>query len=360
MLNPRRGYIDWLRGVAVLIMIEAHTIDAWTHPAHRGALFGVGGMIGGFAAPLFLFLAGVAVPLAIAAKVRKGAALADAARAVRRRGWQVYGLALLFRLQAKLLGGGGWRSLLKVDVLNIMGPAIVLAAALCAVVRTVRARVAVLGALVTATALATPVVRSAAWPAALPDFLEAYLRPVPQLTNFTWFPWSGFVLAGAIVGTVLEPLRDQDGERRANVWFGLAGVALIAIGWFGSYLPSPYARSYFWTSSPAFFALRAGILTLMMPLAFLWAQRPGRHRWSPLQQFGRTSLFVYWIHVEMVYGVFSTPLHRALTLRQWAVAYVAFAVFLLGLSYAKSRLLGPRPPASTPVVRPASPAAASG
>ena len=26
----RRGYIDWLRGISVLIMIEAHTLDAWT------------------------------------------------------------------------------------------------------------------------------------------------------------------------------------------------------------------------------------------------------------------------------------------------------------------------------------------
>ena len=29
----RRGYIDWLRGVSVLIMIEAHTLDAWTRGA---------------------------------------------------------------------------------------------------------------------------------------------------------------------------------------------------------------------------------------------------------------------------------------------------------------------------------------
>ena len=26
----RLGYIDWARGIAVLLMIEAHTVDAWT------------------------------------------------------------------------------------------------------------------------------------------------------------------------------------------------------------------------------------------------------------------------------------------------------------------------------------------
>jgi uncharacterized membrane protein len=346
----RRGYIDWLRGLAVLIMVEAHTIDAWTRASDRSTLtFGWAGILGGFAAPLFLFLAGVAVPLAIGAKMRRGGLLTAAARDVRRRGWQVFGLALLFRLQAKLLGGGGWRSLLKVDILNIMGPAIVLAAALCAIVRSARARVFVLGGIVVATAVATPVIRAAAWPATLPDFLEAYLRPIPQLTNFTWFPWSAFVLAGAIVGAVLEPLRDRAGEQRANVWFAVAGVMLIAVGWLGSYLPSPYARSYFWTSSPAFFTMRVGILTLSLPVAFLWGFRPTAGRWSPLQQFGRTSLFVYWIHVEMVYGVLSAPLHRALALWQWGVAYIVFVTFLLGLSYLKSRLFrASRPPASRP------------
>lgn len=336
----RRGYIDWLRGVAVLIMIEAHTIDAWTHSASRATpAFGLGGVLGGFAAPLFLFLAGVAVPLAIGAKIRKGASLADASRAVQRRGWEVFGLALLFRLQARILGGGSWRSLLKVDILNIMGPAIVIAAVIVGVTTTRRRRLAVLGLLAAFATLATPPVRSVQWLTGLPDFLEAYIRPVPPLTNFTLFPWAGFVLAGAFAGVILEPLRDEAGERRANVWFGVGGLALIGAGYVGSLLPSPYAASYFWTSSPAFYALRVGILTVLLPLAFLWARRPTGRRWSPLQQFGRTSLFVYWIHVEMAYGWLSQPLHRGLTLVQWALAYVLFVGFLLLLSVAKDTIV---------------------
>lgn len=342
---PRRGYIDWLRGVAVLIMIEAHTIDAWTRAADReGLAFGLGAIVGGFGAPVFLFLAGVAVPLAASARMRRGASLAEAARALRRRGWQIFGLALLFRLQARLLGGGSWRSLLKVDILNIMGPALVLTAAVYGACRTMRTRFVALGALVVFTALATPLVRSAAWPAVLPDFLEGYLRPVPQLTNFTLFPWAGFVCAGAIAGAVLVSVADARGERRANTWFAVAGAALILVGWAGSRLPSPYPQSSFWTSSPAFFAIRLGILTMALPLAFLWGLRPGADRWSPLRQFGRTSLFVYWIHVEMVYGTLSTPWHRALSLWQWVLAYAMFTALLVALSVAKSWMFDRRRP----------------
>ena len=92
-----------------------------------------------------------------------------------------------------------------------------------------------------------------------------------------------------------------------------------------SFLPTPYARSEFWTSSPAFFFLRVGSSDRGdWRWRYVWERRPaGGERWSPLQQLGRTSLFIYWIHVELVYGLISLPLHHALTLRQTWFALVA-------------------------------------
>ena len=58
----RRGYIDWLRGILVLIMIEAHTLDAWTRlDARQNGAYGWAMIVGGFGAPGFLFLAGIAI-----------------------------------------------------------------------------------------------------------------------------------------------------------------------------------------------------------------------------------------------------------------------------------------------------------
>src|SRR5688572_21099148 len=103
----RHAYLDRVRGLAVLIMIEAHVLDSWTSVAdrsHRG--FGYAMMLGGFGAPLFLFLAGVAVVLAAGSKYRKTGDSTASWSAVQRRGWQVFGLAFLFRLQSFILGGG--------------------------------------------------------------------------------------------------------------------------------------------------------------------------------------------------------------------------------------------------------------
>src|SRR5438132_8377864 len=60
--RPRLAYVDLARGIAVLLMIEAHTLDAWTRFADRKTRgFGDATILGGFAAPMFLWLAGLGV-----------------------------------------------------------------------------------------------------------------------------------------------------------------------------------------------------------------------------------------------------------------------------------------------------------
>src|SRR5262245_65932123 len=97
----RRGYIDWLRGVLVLIMIEAHTLDAWTRlDMRQTGMYGWAMIVGGFGAPGFLFLAGVALALAAGSRVRRGRTPHEVATLARRRAVQIFGIASLFRLQS--------------------------------------------------------------------------------------------------------------------------------------------------------------------------------------------------------------------------------------------------------------------
>ena len=54
-------------------MIEAHTLDAWTRlDGRQNSVYGWAMIVGGFAAPGFLFLAGVALPLAAGSRLRRG------------------------------------------------------------------------------------------------------------------------------------------------------------------------------------------------------------------------------------------------------------------------------------------------
>ena len=265
MKPGRRGYLDWLRGIAVLIMIGSHTIDSWTivadrgRPAYRYAL-----MIGGLGAPVFLFLAGIALVLAAGARLRKGQSEEAAAAAARRRGWQIFGLAFLFRFQAWALSGGPFLdTLLKVDILNVMGLAMIGAALFWSIGRTNGQRAALYVAAVAALAMLTPVVRATPLLDPLPDPLEWYFRPYPGRTNFTIFPWAGFLFAGAALGVWLDRARTPDDERRLNLWLAALGSALALAGYLASYLPAIYSQTDFWTCSPTFFFLRLGVVVTL-------------------------------------------------------------------------------------------------
>jgi uncharacterized membrane protein len=318
-------------------MIEAHLLDSWMRvPDRQTREFGQAMILGGFAAPLFLFLAGVAVPLSAGSKLRKSGSVAGAARAVARRGLEIFALAFLFRLQAWVLGWSPPSTLLRVDILNIMGPSIVAAAAIWGAARVATGRLAAFGAAMLACTLLAPVVRTASILSPLPDPVEAYIRPVGTMSLFVVFPWAGFVFAGAIVGVVLDGLATRRAERITNVAFGLGGAAIAFAAYRLSFLPTWYAQSHFWSTSPAFFFLRLGIMIAAIGLAYAWDQRPGgATKWSPLKQLGRTSLFIYWIHVEMVYGLVSLPLHKQLSWTQSWIALAIFCVFMLFCSMFK-------------------------
>ncbi len=343
----RKGYLDWLRGAGVVVMIQGHVIDAWTavgdreRAAHQWITF-VGGLGG---APIFLFLAGVSLALAAGSRMRAGRSDAEVRALARRRGWQILGLAMLFRMQAWLISGGGMQTILKVDILNIIGLSMVAAAGLWSLTRPGRPRVLLLAAAAAAAAMLTPVVRAADMLAALPDPLERYLRPAAGTTTFTLFPWAGFVLAGAAVGLWIDAIRAPREERRVNAALGAAGAALVAGGYAASLLPPIYSETDFWTSSPTFFFIRLGLVIALIAAACAVGLGRGP---SPLAEFGRSSLFVYWIHVEMAYGVVSTPLHRRLPLEQAYTGFILLTLALFAVVKMKNRIVSGRRAAAAP------------
>src|ERR1700730_18750083 len=111
-------------------MIEAHTLDAWTRTDVRATpIFRDLTILGGLAAPLFLWLAGVGVAMSAAGAARRSGSRAAGVDKVCRRGLEIFILAFLFRLQAFIVSPGSHPvTLFRVDILNIMGPSMAVAA----------------------------------------------------------------------------------------------------------------------------------------------------------------------------------------------------------------------------------------
>ena len=357
--SNRRAYIDWVRGLSVLFMIEIHCFDAWTRLAEKKTkAYFYADFIGGLAAPLFLFLAGVSVVLAASARMRRGGDRFGASWSVQKRGWEVFGYAFAFRLYTWVLSVGATvRGIFKADILNIMGPAIAAAAWLWGRLESRRARFVVFGLLTCACTYVTPWVRTLAWPDLVP--FGWYIKPVPKMSVFTFFPWMGFTFAGALVGEVLDGARTPSDEWRLNRWFVAGGAALVAGGYFADYLPSiyPAGLSNFWTTSPTYFFVKLGIILAVLGVTYVYVQRPlsaepGNPTSSPMLEFGRSSLFVYWIHVEIAYGFVSRPLHGRLATWQSLLVVIMFAYALYRVAVFKERVVAwwaPPPPAAAGV-----------
>jgi uncharacterized membrane protein len=347
--RARLPHLDWVRGLAVLIMVVSHVADAWTRVDDRAAWpFWVITFIAGLGAPLFLFVAGVSLALAAEAAART-AGVGEASRRLQRRGWQIFGLAFLFRLQALVLGWGDPVTLLTVDILNVMGLSMVAGAWLWRVAPSGPGRLLVLAGATLLVTLATPLVWTTPALAWMPDPMRWYLQPTPGHTNFTLTPSAGFLFAGVLMGDLLARGHASGRERSLYAGLAVAGAFGAGAGWLAGHGPAVFAGATFWGSSPAFFAVRLGLLMLFLPAAWghyrVWhvaGKKAGLAAvWSRLdhivETLGRSSLFVYWIHVEMVYGVAAEPIKQRLPLAAMLAAVAALSLLLYGIVLVKNR-----------------------
>jgi len=126
--------VDWLRGLAVVLMIETHLYGYWTSPAARATtLFQETRWPGGLPFRMFLLLAGVSMAIKFEGQVARGVERSAMVRGGVKRGFEVLLLAYAFRLQEYVLSFfWDWRDLLRVDILNTIGASMMLAAPLCA------------------------------------------------------------------------------------------------------------------------------------------------------------------------------------------------------------------------------------
>jgi uncharacterized membrane protein len=329
--QPRRLYIDWLRGVAVLVMILWHAVDAWHVREDRTtSAFVAVTFLAGWAAPLFLFLAGLSLPMAGLARMARGADRATAVRGLVIRGCQVLLLAHVFRLQSFLFNPNGrWSGLLKPDILNILALGMIAASLCWGRSTTTRARwfwlllptLLVVGVL-------TPLAPTWTWPTMLHPRLEAYIRPVGSMGVFSLFPAVGFLFAGTFVGALLA---ERPGTTEpsffpsAMAW----GLGLVACGVALSFVELPGVPTT-WVKPLAVVTWRVGAMVVLLGLSWWGLGGRSLHPADPLMVFGRTSLFVYFVHVELVYGAFSFPLRNALTLPGALLAYVVLTILMYG------------------------------
>src|SRR5216684_8431507 len=183
----RLAHIDWMRGLACVLMFQTHCYDSWLSPeARKSPLFAWSQLGGTLPAPLFIFLSGISFALVTEKLREKGAPRNEIAKTTIKRGGEIFGLALLFRVQEFALGypWSPWTDLLRVDVLNILGLSMMLMGVLCWATgegAIAAARMRTLAAGISAAvivAMATPPLWTTHRPKFLPWPIESYINGV--------------------------------------------------------------------------------------------------------------------------------------------------------------------------------------
>lgn len=346
--KPQRlAHFDWMRGLACVLMFQTHCYDAWLAPAARGSKFFMWSqLVGTLPAPLFLFLTGISAVL-MAKKLAAGGQPALAAGRVIRRGLEIWGLGLLFRLQEYLIAfpWAPWTDLLRVDVLNCIGVSLVLVGLLLYLSPN-WPRVAIHAALASATiSVLAPLVWIHHF-SFLPWFLESYLDGVhnlgkPQPWLFPIFPWTAFAFAGVVVARIVlsDPVKRL--QRARIPLIATAGLLVWALGYGFDHLPISVfpARMYdFWHTSPNFFLMRVGILLVIVAISELRFHLPLVFtKGKALVLMGQHSLLVYWVHIEFVYGRLHILPRHGLGILGATAGLVVITSSMLLLAYLRSK-----------------------
>jgi len=328
----RLQYIDWLRGIGAVIMLQGHCFDSFTKPSLRtSSPYVISQFVGGMPPAIFLFLTGVTLSFLMDSTERKG--MGPAARVITAfsRSGYLFFLAFAFRLQMFIFSfPGDWHDLFRVDILNCMGFAIAVMSIMALFTTVERVRLcAVLGM---AIAFASPLVSQLDL-SKLHWMIRSYI--VPDYRFFAFFPWAAYLAFGMAAGSAIRAV-PQESTDKVMQWGALIGGTLIlASEYFANWPITVYAKSEYWLNSPAQILTKLGVTLLMLSFGFLWT-RYGASGWSWIRLFGTSSLLVYWVHIELVYGRWLWFFKNRLDNGQTALAALCIIGLMLGLAAAKS------------------------
>ncbi len=290
----REIYIDVVRGLMALVMVQGHVMDFLLTPeavaqpwyvfqlkfhgsTAPGFLFASGFVSGLPRSPLslrasgrrarrllFVFLVGyfLHLPYFSAWKTLLASTPQERARLLSCDALQLIALTQLFVIGLQWLAGRNWTRV---------------AAALAVVV-----------------ILATPFVWSSGVAARLPEPLAPYLD-VATGSRFPLFPFAAFVLGGTLAGATLGRAEPRTRHRRAVA----AGLALLATGALLAWVIGD--RIDYWGPSPAYSFVRLGGLLLLMR-AVEMASRAQGPLTRALALLGHETLLVYVLHLCLLFG----------------------------------------------------------
>ncbi len=284
---------DWLRGLAVLFMIQCHALVMLAEVHRTEPLFRWLIRLDGLVAPSFTFAAGFSLALVQTRGATRETQWKRFKKSARRVGEVLLVATTVNWLWFPIFREPKW--LVRFDILHCIGLSLVVVLPLSAVL-ALRPRL-----------LQWLSIGLAALAFAVSPLLEKDAGPFDFLLNsttgavFPLLPWIGYVLMGASAGVVASR-----GELRSVVlWLAGLGVVGAVLWFFSKELEAAYPPHNFWVTNPANCAQRwtiiMGVLLLLLWVEQKWTEAAKSKPVKFIAAFGSTSMAAYFFHETLLY-----------------------------------------------------------
>ncbi len=313
-------FLDVLRGIAVLWMIQVHITNVLIDPALKSTWwFELLNISNGFVAPCFIFCAGAGLAISLSRKYESFLLLRkDLWLYLRRLGYILLWAYMMhvpvysYR-ELRSLPNEALQSWMQFDVLHVIVIASLILVALLFIVRSVQRLHVVAALLCTIVFGCTLFLWNGLETLPLPAALKLALLPKPP-TTFSFLPWSGYLFAGcAVAGWFFN----SSNKTRA-AWILVGAGCLVPVLVFAvksMNVHSPWNQVW-WLTSPGVHAFRLSGVVLSFGILFLVEPAlSSSNIGKGLQRTGQESLFLYISHVLIVYGAAAPDLINMFGLR---------------------------------------------
>lgn len=344
-VNERFYTLDFIRLIAMLLMIQGHTLDALVSKDILNTTvfpWSEWHFLRGLTAPIFLMISGA---VHVFANKRDATGRIPGNVIMRRISWSItlIGIGYLMVFPANSLGDlqfvsqTTWDFFWRVNILQLCGVSLLMMIVAFCCTRSSRTVALVSLGAGGIIIFITPFLHNVHWFDFLPSSLANYMTH-SQGSLFPLFPYASYMFFGVSLGAFLQNIPAAERNAKFSKLLIGSGCALILFATLASLSPiSIYPRHNYYLSNPGFVLLRIGCSFFIMSLLsalFVYTKNLGVY----YSRLGKKSLHIYIFHLILLYGApwfhgLSFYYSNSLTITEGAAIAAGIIATSLGLAW---------------------------
>jgi len=303
-------FIDLMRAIAVIQMVQGHTIHVLLANELRTTelpVYAVWHFLRGMTAPIFLFTAGITFtylfksvkkPFKENYRVKKGI----------RRALLLLFIGYMLRYPTpsifdfSYVTEQGWQIFFAIDVLHLIGISLLILLLVLFLSEKIKLN-SIYSFITSAIAifLLSPFTENILWDSFLPAPLAAYFYSKTG-SQFPIFPWAGYVVSGAVLGSYLAQKPFVFKSSRFSILLAIFGAAFILTSMINDIVVQNFQITIVNPqAAPGLIFFRLGFVLLLTSLVSYIALKVNKIP-QLIILVGRNTLLIYVVHLIILYG----------------------------------------------------------